>query len=67
MTNLEFIEAEIAKKGPHATLVALVAKMHKAEVHALLISTAMPVPTTVTWNYLRDVVARERVVAEELK
>jgi len=65
MTNQEFTQRAIRDKGPHAALVAMVAKMRLDEVSAILMSAANPIPTTVTWNLLRDTIIRERIAAEE--
>lgn len=65
MNNKEYVDQLIAAKGPHAALVELISKMRADEATTLLQSAAQQIPTNVTWNILRDSIARERVNHEE--
>lgn len=64
MSSQRFIAQLINDKGSHATLVGLTARMRADEVTTLLMSAACPIPSTVTWNLLRDVIAREYAVTK---
>lgn len=59
----QYADRLLKDRGPHAALAELVYKMRVDEAHALLQSAAHPLPTTVAWNLLRDVLCREGAAA----
>lgn len=63
MNSQQYAERLLKNRGPHDALVELISKMRPDEANALLQSAAHPLPTTVAWNLLRDVLCREGAAA----
>lgn len=66
MKNQAYVHALAKDKGSaKAALLELAAHAEEHAAMAMMMSAAGPLPTTVTWNLLHDIIAQQRAAQQQ--